>query len=166
MRSRWVFAQLLCSEQGHPSGKASGSVAGMEKLPYDIEDICARIAGGAYLKDVAADYLVNPSTLYQWIDRDPDRAKAYARARQERAHALFDEIDQLAESASGCKDKVQVAALRLKIDTKKWAAARLFPSVYGDRIQADVNAVVTANQLSDDQLDAKLKALLAKVLPT
>lgn len=138
----------------------------MEKAPYDIEDICSRIAAGEYLKNVAGDYLVSPSTLYQWIDRDPERAKAYARARQERAHALFDQIDELAESATSCRDKVEVAALRVKIDTKKWAAARLFPAVYGDRIQADVNAVVTAAQLSDDQLQAKLQALLAKVLPT
>ena len=138
----------------------------MNTPPYDIEDICAQIAAGAYLKDVAAEYLTNPSTLYQWIDKDPERSKAYARARQERAHALFDEIDRLAESADLCKDKVEVAGLRLKIDTKKWAAARLFPAVYGDRIQADVNAVVSMNQLSDDQLEAKLQALLAKVLPT
>ena len=57
----------------------------------------------------------------------------YARARDAQADKLFKECLEIADKAT--PENVSVA--RLQVDTRKWAAARLAPKKYGDRVEHD-----------------------------
>src|SRR5260370_40206331 len=73
----------------------------------------------------------------------------YARAREEQADKLFREIIEIADDASGdyvttsdgktIVDHENIQRSRLRVDARKWAAARLAPKKYGDHISHDVN---------------------------
>ena len=55
------------------------------------------------------------------------------RAREAQADKLFKECLEIADKAT--PENVSVA--RLQVDTRKWAAARLAPKKYGDRVEHD-----------------------------
>ncbi len=58
----------------------------------------------------------------------------YARAREAQADKYFQEIVEIADAAT--PETVNVA--RLRVDSRKFAVARLAPKKYGDRISHDV----------------------------
>jgi hypothetical protein len=60
----------------------------------------------------------------------------YARAREERADLLAKEILEIADAP--CKDAVEVAHARNRLDTRKWLASKLAPRKYGDRVEHDI----------------------------
>lgn len=126
-----------------------------EKQKTEIMDrICEYISNGESLRQ-ALEYHDMPtmSTFYTWIDpkeSDSDvvkelkanRAKQYARATKERADAL---VDQMLEIADDNKLDVSVDAdgkwnvsgevvqrSKLRVDTRKWIAARMNPKKYGE----------------------------------
>ena len=67
-----------------------------------------------------------------------------ARAREEQADKLLREIIEIADDASGdyvttsdgkrIVDHENIQRSRLRVDARKWAAARLAPRKYGDHI--------------------------------
>jgi hypothetical protein len=79
---------------------------------------------------------------------DGDFLERYTRAREAQAHKLFREIIEIADDASGdyvttrdgknIVDHENIQRSRLRVDARKWAAARLAPKKYGDRISHDV----------------------------
>jgi hypothetical protein len=70
------------------------------------------------------------------------------RARAEQADKLFREIIEIADDASDdyvttsdgkrIVDHENIQRSRLRVDARKWAAARLAPKKYGDRVEHDV----------------------------
>src|SRR5262249_1427091 len=58
----------------------------------------------------------------------------YARAREAQADKFFKECIEIADAAT--QENCNVA--RLRVDTRKWAAARLAPKKYSDHITHDV----------------------------
>ena len=70
------------------------------------------------------------------------------RAREEQADKLFREIIEIADDASGdyvttsdgkrIVDHENIQRSRLRVDARKWSAARLAPKKYGDHISHDV----------------------------
>ena len=139
--------------------------------PEISETICTRLALGESLRSICRDEK-SPglTTVMQWLDKRPDFAIQYARARELQAEYLFDEIIEIADKAT--IETVQQA--RLQIDTRKWAAGKMAKK-YADRqiIEGDKENplhVVTTRKidisgLSDDQLDA-LEAALSQTLLT
>ena len=84
-----------------------------------------------------------------WLREDSDFAVQYAHAREDQAEALFEEILEIADrvpttevvkgSGKGKRtvlvvDNVALQHQRLMIDTRKWAASKLRPKVYGERM--------------------------------
>lgn len=100
-----------------------------------IEAICEWVANGESLRSWCIQNKFNNKTVIDWIDADEHRAKHYARAREDRADAVFEALDDLAEKAATSQSAVEVAGLRLKADTIKWKLARMSPKKYGDKIQ-------------------------------
>ncbi len=64
----------------------------------------------------------------------------YARARQDAADTLADEIRELAGRVE--RGELEPNAGRVAIDALKWIASKLKPREYGDRAQLDVAASV------------------------
>ncbi len=110
--------------------------------------ICRRMAEGESLRAVCRDpAMPDKATVLRWL-ADKDKAEfrdQYAHARDMRADALFDEALEIADDAAGdwtedgngnaVLDHEHVQRSRLRVDTRKWAAGKLAPKRYGDKIQ-------------------------------
>lgn len=124
------------------------------------DEICRLIAeDGLSVRAVCKrDEMPARSVVFKWLSQQPQFADQYARAMEERANAIFEEV---IEQADECPpDKDAAAAYRLRIDARKWAAGKLNPKRYGDRQQIDVSGNIRT--LSDEQIDSRLSQLLGK----
>jgi hypothetical protein len=71
-----------------------------------------------------------------WLfDGNHDKfSEQYARAREAQAEIRADEITDIADGVEhGASEAVQAA--RLRVDARKWIAAKLLPKRYGDKMQ-------------------------------
>ena len=114
--------------------------------------ICEQIADGLALKEVCigAD-MPSRSTVYRWFGQHPHFADMYARAREERTDLIADEIVTIADT------EVDSNKARVRIDARKWWAAKVNPKKYGERISAAVSTtsyVVSDKPMSPDEWEA------------
>ncbi len=117
--------------------------------------ICAQLALGKSVKFILENVPGMPSrdTFYEWLLKDAEFSDNYTRAREAQADFFADEITEIADTESDPQKA------RNRIDARKWAAGKLKPKLYGDRLQIDGDLNV---KLTDDQLDARLAKLLGK----
>lgn len=110
-------------------------------------EICRRVADGRSLRSVCRDEdMPNADTVNEWRINRAEFSEQYARARERRAEVLADEIVEIADTA----EDAQLA--RLRVDARKWAASKLDPKRYGDRL--DIDATVRKAEVSDEPLTA------------
>lgn len=81
--------------------------------------------------------------LKRAVRQDPDLERRYRDAQEARADALADEIAALVdqpipESMRGADASAWVQQQRLRVDTKKWLACKLFPKRWGDKVEVAV----------------------------
>jgi hypothetical protein len=118
-------------------------------IVFDVESIWPKIlqyiASGASL--TAALQRLQPSPSYWWakdqLRRDPELRARYQEAVEDRADRLAEELLELADSEipqnlDGPARSAFVQQLRLRVDARKWAAAKLRPRTYGDRVDVSV----------------------------
>lgn len=111
-----------------------------------FDEICERIASGESLRKICKNEKMPALvSVWRWLNNDEELSKQYARAREEQAETLADEITEIsdAEMPVGIDGKIDAAAVnqaRLKIDARKWVASKLKPKKFGDftKIQAEV----------------------------
>ena len=110
--------------------------------------ICLRLAEGETLRSICRDEAMpDKATVLRWLadKKKADFRDQYAHAREMQADALFDEALEIADDALGdwATDKdgkkvlnhEHVQRSRLRVDTRKWAAGKLAPKRYGDKLQ-------------------------------
>lgn len=98
------------------------------------------------------DINLNVSTVMDWARNNPKFSEQYAKAKQEQADFLADEIIQIADDATNdfmtitkgdvtynVENKEWTNRSRLRIDARKWIAAKLKPKVYGDKTDITSN---------------------------
>lgn len=132
--------------------------AGVEYSPEIVDLICAEIAGGKSLRKVCLmPGMPSRTAFHIWMNIHDGVFDQYTRARELRADARADRIDDLTEKVeSGALDP---NAARVIIDAEKWQAGKENQKRYGDRINVDGNIGVT---LTDAQLGARVTHLLGK----
>lgn len=104
--------------------------------------ICEQLADGISLRTVLLGKgMPAGSTVFRWMRENEDFRKQYEAAKEESADALledmFDIADKSIEEAKKGDAKragAKVAAHRLAVDTRKWAASKLKPKRYGDKL--------------------------------
>ena len=135
--------------------------------------ICHRMAEGESLRQICADPdMPCKSTVLSWLldDRYAGFLGQYARARELQADHFADEIIEISDASSAdlaTDDKGRVTVdhevvnrSRLRVDARKWLAARMAPKKYGDRLQhtgeggGPIRVAPDISNLSDDDLDA------------
>lgn len=95
------------------------------------ERVCREIAEGKSLVAICKRaWAPSYATVMKWCREIPEFAKMYAHAREEQSDYMFDVIVDLADQATPENHN----AIRLRVDARKWAAAKLKPRVYGDRL--------------------------------
>ncbi len=76
------------------------------------------------------------STVFLWLTKHQEFSDNYAKAVDERAAGMFDDMLDIADDVE--PEASHVAKARLRVDTRKWALARMNPKKYGDKIQAEL----------------------------
>lgn len=102
-------------------------------------EIVKRVSQGETLTAICKEKgMPCTSTFRKWIMENPELNKLWLIAKELRAHALFDEaIDQarILERGEGKEATAnQTRALQTAISTLQWAAGRLNPREYGERV--------------------------------
>ena len=127
--------------------------------PMLAAEFCRRISEGRSENSVCKDAdMPSRETVWKWDAEDPSFARSYAHAREARAAHLAEEALAIGDELGDAPTSEQVQAAKLRVDTRKWFAAKLHPKKYGDRVQTDSNVSVTGDltmrlsAMSDDEL--------------
>lgn len=116
--------------------------------------ICEQIALGRSLVSICKEPDTPAySVVTEWRNEDDAFAAKYARAREDQADFIADEVTDIADNEPDSNKA------RVMIDARKWKAGKLRPKVYGDKLSLDGDLTM---RMPDDQLDARLAHLLGK----
>lgn len=118
--------------------------------PAEIrETILSRIADGESLRAICRDDgMPGRETVREWLASDEDFRAKCARAREEQADVLFEDMADIEERTLSGEIKADVA--RVVLSSRQWRAAKLKPKVYGDKI--DLNHGGTVKTVSRVEL--------------
>jgi len=99
------------------------------------------------LRSICLEVGITPKTIYDWIDKNDELLKQYARAKELQADYLVDEMIEISDDTSQDikfvtrgEEEVEVEnrefinRSRLRVDTRKWIASKLRPKKYGDKL--------------------------------
>jgi hypothetical protein len=120
-----------------------------EFSPEVVDAICERMVQGKGLLQICADdAMPGRTTIYRWLESNSDFRTRFNRAREglmdyyaeQILQIAFDESGDIILEQSGDKSKAvanhaKVQRDRLKVDSVKWIASRLFPKRYGDKME-------------------------------
>ena len=140
--------------------------------------ICIRLSEGESLKRIVMDEgMPDRATVYRWLLEQPAFCDKYARAREEQADTLADEIIAIADESPEINevrdkhgdvidikiDSGYVAYQKQRIEARKWTAMKLKPKKYGDKLElaGDPNNPLKVEVQSE--ADTYLAALLMNV---
>lgn len=105
------------------------TIAWSEEL---MDDICDHLATGKSLIEIAAlQGYPSADSMYRQMHRDPAFAARIARAREAGQDHEADAIVRMADQA----DVENWQVVKLRMDARKWRAAKLAPKKYGDKLQ-------------------------------
>jgi hypothetical protein len=130
-------------------------------------EICDRLAHGETLVKICqSEHLPSRTTVLRWVNENRHNfGDRFARARD----LQFEHwADSLADVADSVRDKPeQVPAARLESENKRWLLARLKPSLYSEKFQADITSAgkPLASATDLDIAKALAHALAAPALP-
>lgn len=95
--------------------------------------ICTRIANGESVKSISRDSkMPSTSMIYRWLlDEDKKEFRdIYNFSMDVRTEGLADELIEISDG----DDQGEVQRDRLRVDTRKWIAAKLKPKKYGEKM--------------------------------
>lgn len=120
----------------------------MPKCAITDADILRKITEGESLRSICAEAGIPESTTRLRFRDDPDLATQYARAREAQADHYAEKIVDTAMTST------DASIGRLQMDALKWAASKMAPKRYGDKIdhsiQADMTVTIQTGVPRDD----------------
>jgi hypothetical protein len=148
--------------------------------------ICERLALGESLRAICRDEdTPSLSAVMNWLNRFPEFVEQYDRARELQAEYLFDEIIEIADDATndymekksaegvhiGWRENGEfLARSRLRIDARKWAASKMLPKRYGDKMETKLtgdkdNPVAIEDVSAREFIASRIASLAIRVRP-
>lgn len=110
--------------------------------------ICERLTNGESLSAICREEdMPAISSIYLWMNKRPEFSEMYARAKEDQADTLADQILDIADT----EDDPNRA--RVRVDARKWVAAKLKPRKYSDRQQVDHSGEVQITKISREIVD-------------
>lgn len=122
-------------------------MAGVSTYTQEIANyIVENIADGRSLRDICLQSdMPSRATVFKWLNDIEGFSSQYARAREEQAETLADEIVSIAdestqdtiitETGNIIANNEFIARSRLRVDARKWVASKLKPKKYGDKLE-------------------------------
>lgn len=122
-----------------------------------LNKVCLGIATGLSVKKSCAEAGIHHDTFYQHLMNDKDLAELYGRAREARADARFESMQELLDETKA--GEVDPITARVLLDAMKWQCGKEKGRVYGDSttIKGDKDNPLTLQALSS-ALDERVKA--------
>lgn len=118
------------------------------------DKICAELAEGVSLRGVCkSEEMPCLSTVFSWLRTKPDFLQQYARAKEESADAMAEEIIDISDDGTNDWEEREIAGGRtiialnteavqrskLRVDTRKWIMSKMKPKKYGDKLDMTTN---------------------------
>lgn len=140
--------------------------------------ICTALAEGESLRSICQQPgMPHIATVMRWLS-DPEKrdfCEQYTRAREAQAETLAEELLAIADEAeyepiqdpntgetlAVAFDKTAVARNKLRVETRKWLAARMSPKKYGDKLAvggaADLDPIqIAGREMTDAERAVRL----------
>jgi len=138
--------------------------------------ICERIADGESLRSICRDEnMPSKTSVFRWLAANEVFCDQYTRAREAQADAFVDEMVDIADDTSRdfktktnsdgeeyeVADTDHIQRSKVRIDTRKWIAARMQPKKYGDKVTNEVTGKDGTALIPEASPTDMAKALLA-----
>lgn len=140
-----------------------------KKTPAMMDTICRGIADGKSARVMCKEVGIDQSTLWDWLNKDEAFSKQYARAREDQADLLADELLEIADDGSRdyamvdgreVVDHDHIQRAKLRVDTRKWVASKLKPKKYGDKL--DLTGDLGVTHKTADDIRGAVNGILAR----
>jgi hypothetical protein len=127
-----------------------------------FENICNQIATTSIgLHKICKEVGISAVTFFEWLKEDTELSNRYARAREAQAELLADQIIEIADDSTNdtktivgkAGDLIEVENTewtnrsKLRVEARKWIAAKLKPKKYGDKVEVD--QTISVNKMPD-----------------
>ena len=118
-----------------------------------MQTICELVARKQTLNQITKlPGMPSYETVMQWLKQDKALADNYACARELRADARADRIDEITTMI--VNGELDPQAARVIIDAEKWLAGKEQPKKYGDKIFQEHSGSLNVTALTDEELIA------------
>lgn len=135
-----------------------------------IERILSLVDDGKSLRQACKEIDFPRKTFEGWLEADEELSAQYARARENRAEKIFEEILFIADNPQiGTTETIKEWGVevktgdmtehrRIQIDARKWMLGKMSPKKYGDKIDLEHSGSVKTSsdfdlsKLSTDEL--------------
>jgi hypothetical protein len=108
-----------------------------------FDSICELIINGKSLRYALKEINLPAKTFFVWLRENDELSKQYARATDERAELMFEDMFDIADDSTS--DYIEtdngkqfnsehLQRSKLRVDTRKWALSKLMPKKYGDKL--------------------------------
>ncbi|CAN5349773.1 hypothetical protein BH10PSE12_BH10PSE12_18890 [soil metagenome] len=141
-------------------------------------EICRRIALGESLRAITADPgMPGKSTVFEWLAGDREFRQAYGIAKAFLAETFAEEIIEISDDGrndwfdqqrgDGASERVvdheHIQRSRLRVDSRKWLAAKLSPKKYGDASTLHIGDTgEPGREISHDDRMVRLASMMAE----
>lgn len=134
--------------------------------PDMFEDVLQALKCGTTVKQFVRLHKDRPEiptadTIYDYCLADSERKRRYTLAREQCAHAVADDVIDIADN----ERDPQTA--RNRMNSRQWLAGKILPKVYGDKLDVDVSgridvtsAIVLARQRAGQLIDVTPQSTL------
>jgi hypothetical protein len=129
-------AQACASTAGEIAVRGETAPALGRPSEYTQEEgdvICAWIANGKSLSSYCRMHGRAMDTVYRWLRTHALFREGYARAHEDRADTLADEMLEIADSPQAARSIEDAQAAKLRVETRKWIASKLRPQKWGEK---------------------------------
>lgn len=110
----------------------------MSYTPDIAEQYCGYIAQGMSLRTACLQPgMPAAGTVFNWFSLHPSFVELYARAKEQAADAFLEDIQDIADKT--LRGEYNAKAAKVAIDAKIWAASKLKPKKYGERLDLTSN---------------------------
>jgi len=96
------------------------------------DEICERLSHGETLRTmILDDHMPAQKSIYRWLQDNETFRQQYTQARAKQADYY---AEMIVDEAFGSHD---AAIGRLRMDALKWAASKIAPKKYGDKVEVE-----------------------------
>jgi hypothetical protein len=125
-----------------------------------FDEICSIIAStNLGLSSICSkDDMPDRVTFYRWMKGNEELCNKYARAKEDQADFLAEEILEIADNKDGdtvptefgeAGNAVNVQRSRLQVDARKWIASKLKPKKYGEKLDIDQRVIKIGKDIDE-----------------